>query len=208
MNDDLGELRRSLEHITACGGSSDREQGPDAESAALRTAWLAFGQLLESAETDTGSAARPLRLAEGWPNVPARRRGHRRLFISVAAMAASVLLAVTAVWHWQTTRSVAVRTAASPLSNTASLNTALPNKVAKDIKRSVPPATSRRTTTPAVSLQAKWQWDDAVDREIEVVGRAAVRAQQGQEQLASLTAVSRVQNRVESMRQAIDANAF
>ena len=98
MKNDLETSLRSLEEATAAGDRpADRL---DAETASLREAWLAFGEMLEAAQPPRLRYFSPLPLGEG-PGVRAalrvRRRRWRRL-LAAGLLAASLLIAVATIW--------------------------------------------------------------------------------------------------------------
>lgn len=185
MSDDLSELQRRLEQITAGRDAAGAELDP--ESAELRAAWLAFGELLEADQSGVGSAARPLRLPP-----TGRRRGWP--LAAVAAMAASVLVAVTVLWH---TRTVTPGPAASG------------SPAAVAVKNATPPVPLQ--TAPARSAQpssfvAGLSLDDPLDQQIASVGRTIVEIRQ--DQFVSAAGPSSLQYQLESVRTGIEASPF
>jgi hypothetical protein len=112
MTNDLENTLRSLEQATAADAPADRL---DAETASLREAWLAFGQVLEAAQPPAQTAIdfppdkltispRPTNLRSA-PGEAVRVKGatphtrfpSRRLLAS-GLLAASLLVAVAAAW--------------------------------------------------------------------------------------------------------------
>ncbi len=90
MNDDLSELQRSLELITAAQLPPDVEL--DRESAELRAAWSAFGKLLDAAQAGGEFPAQTLQ-------PPRIGRRCRWPLVAIAVLAATVLLAITVALH-------------------------------------------------------------------------------------------------------------
>ena len=89
MNDELSRLQRQMEEATAADCGPDCPH--DTETASLRQGWLAFGELLEAAQP---MADEPLQLRP----MPRRTARSRRLAAGIAAVAASVVVAVTLAW--------------------------------------------------------------------------------------------------------------
>jgi hypothetical protein len=92
MKDELDNSQRLVEAVTS---ASDAPLEPlDTESASLREAWLAFGELLAASEIS------PLLSGEG-PGVRAvcpRRQPRRWLLPAIGALAASLLIAASTAW--------------------------------------------------------------------------------------------------------------
>jgi hypothetical protein len=158
MNSDLKTLERQLESATA--RDVPPSASPDQETASLREAWLAFGQLLEAAQP----ASEPLKLPADPPG-----RGRRWwLLATVVGLAASLLVAATITFSGRRAGSAVVLT--GPPVNVA----------VKGVEPSVP---AKKPASPAGSGPAL-AWDDALDREITVAGQAVVSAAQDWTHLA------------------------
>jgi hypothetical protein len=164
-----GEFERRLELVT-----SERcppQAALDAESAALRGAWLALGELIE------GTQGEPPRAAPASPLRPARR-GKRRLPVVAAALAGSLLIAVSIAWClWPAGvrgRSPLIPAPSTPLA----------------VRQSEPsPAapTSQVQPSRAPLRETDLAWEDPLDREIGVAARATVQVARNELALASGT---------------------
>ena len=158
MNDETDKLRRQLEAATAPGDVP--EETLVAETASLRQGWLALGRLLDAAERPLSESGR------GW-RVPVAKRPRRRL-VTLVAVAASLLVAVTVAWVFR-----AMRPADPPLPS--------PEQTASNEKAPLPEGPDRtkvvqQRQTP--SKVAELQWDDSLDEQLVSAGQALVRVQQ------------------------------
>ena len=88
-NEDLLRLKQMLEEATAADASA--EHG-DAETASLREAWLAFGQLVRAA--DASLPAMP----DFMPSLAPQQPRRSRWIALIAATAAVLLIAITCGW--------------------------------------------------------------------------------------------------------------
>jgi len=172
MNRDLEILERQLESAT------NRDVPPNAsldeETTSLREAWLAFGQLLETAQP---ASAPRLRL----PPKSAGRRGW--LLAILVGLAASLLVAATIAWSGRRTELAAVLPAPSLGAAAGHGEQAAPaKKSSSPAKKSASPA--KKSSSPAKEASSSagsasaLAWDDALDREIVVAGQAVVSADQ------------------------------
>jgi len=181
MNRDLKTLERQLESATS------REIPPNAsldqETASLREAWLAFGQLLEAAQPGSDQAMGLLR------DPPARRR-RRWLLATVVGLAASLLVAAMITWSGRRTGPAVVLTGP-------------PVDVA--VKRAEQSAPAEKPSSPAGSGSAL-AWDDALDKEIIVAGQAVVSADQDWTHLAG--AGTTLRYGLEEVQKDIENNAL
>ncbi|MGD0898851.1 MAG: hypothetical protein ABR915_13520 [Thermoguttaceae bacterium] len=174
MNEDLAELQRRLEQATA-RGEADQDT-LHAETAALREAWLALGQLLEAAgpeEEEGDSPHLPERRGGGpriagvaqmgtvpfFPASPPARRWARRLVRLVVTIAATVLIAVASVIGW----SVAKRGPGQGHTPDASL--------AEHRPPAVPSVPGTKQPVGGVS-QIDLAWSDPIDNAIARAGQA------------------------------------
>ena len=179
MNDDPRELRRRLEQATARAGSDESPLEP--ETAALRAGWLALGELLEAEQRS--SPPRPL--GEG-PGVRAAgigtrlTRRRRWLPIAIAALAASLLIAVSVTWH---ARGLKPATVPSTQPSDFAQNGAKPDAAVND------------GSTAAGDLELAW--DSSLDREIEQAGQKIMQLRQ--DQLASAAVSDRLQYQLEDL---------
>lgn len=137
--DDELELEKMLEAATAAELSQDEPL--DKETARLREAWLALGEVLETSDAKRDNAP----LIELLHRRVARRRTIRR---AALALAASLLVAVTAVWYFAA-REPAAQIAERP-----------------------PVDDSLGDVTGDVEPLDELAWDDALDEEIAMVAWA------------------------------------
>jgi hypothetical protein len=198
MKNDLEEMQRLLEKATDAGSAPPDELDP--ESACLREAWLAFGQMLETApppilasplpskEEPTTS---PLALREG-PGVraaPSHVQRHWRL-PAAALLAASLLIAVAAAWmlhnaNWQAD------------------STAAREQMASTHRKTAP---STQAHTQKVSSSDEPQWDDSLDEQFAQVGWQMLCVQQNQ--FFRTDAFGVFQYQLQQLSQAIQADAL
>jgi len=159
MNRDLKTLEQQLERATA------RDVPPNAlldqETTSLREAWLAFGQLLETAQPGPDQ---PLKCLSHPPG-----GGRRRwLVAAIVGLAASLLVAATIAWSARRTEPAGIITAPS---------------VAVAVSRAEPSAPAAKKALPEKPSSPAGQgsalaWDDALDKEITLTGQAVVSASQ------------------------------
>jgi hypothetical protein len=92
MSDEPEKLQRQLEEATAADDIANAAANAslDADAASLRETWLAFGELLDTANPPSDE---PIEL----PQV-SRRKSSARWLAAAAMLAASLLVAVTLVW--------------------------------------------------------------------------------------------------------------
>jgi len=187
MNEDLDELQRLLERATADKGASDDKLDPQTES--LREAWIAFGRLLEAAETPLQRP--PVPWAEK-PKVRAISSGKlRRWHLSVAAvLAASLLLSVTTVWMLHGTNGQ--KTATSPPTQTTLANRQL-----------TPPANAQ---SQAATTTGESQWDDSLDEQVSRFDQEVSSAREGR--LFETDAFALMEDRIERVRQEVQADTL
>jgi hypothetical protein len=156
MNDDLRQLARQLEQATA--GPDAPKAALDPQTASLREAWLAFGQLLEAATSTPGA------LPEAMPWTPPR--GHRRWLLPAAlAMAASLLVALTVAWGVS---------GHGPLAGPGGAPKEVASNGGKHIGPTPAPEPISPTVSPAAAPAVELAWDDTLDSEIVSAGRAVV----------------------------------
>ena len=145
MTNDLEKMLRSLEEATAPG---DAPAVPlDPETASLREAWLAFGEILEAAQPPIPGS---ILLSEAGPGLKAvirPTRPRRRHLVASGLIAASLLIAAATFWT--------LRDANRQGSPTHTTNQA---------------ASNHRPAVPAIQSHAKGklaadapQWDDSLD---------------------------------------------
>jgi hypothetical protein len=188
MNEDPDKLQRSLEQATAAEGAS--ADGLDPETASLREAWLAFGQLLEAAQPPLDKFPLPVtgERQEGRAMRPDRLR---RWLVPIAGLlAASLLVGIAITWMSRTTNpSENVRPAPE---QTASTNR---------------PVTAPAYEQPQPTTTAKGpQWDDSFDEQLAQLGQQMAYAREGQS--CQSDDIALVQYRMEQFRQEIQADSF
>jgi hypothetical protein len=189
VSDGLGDLQRRLESITSEHCPPDAPL--DAESAALRGAWLAFGKLLEASQGEQRQQAPPSPLAV------ARQSRKKRLLAAAAALAGSLLIAVGIGWYLR----LAGPPAASPLASPSSGGLAV-----NESKRSPAPPSGPTRPLAGPSREANLKWEDPLDREIGVAGRATVQA--GQDELASAAGAGLLRYELEELGKGVRPGSF
>jgi len=153
VSDELEKLQRRLEEATAA--DCPRHAPLDADTASLREAWLAFGQLLEAAQP---VLHQPPKL----PQIPRRAAGIKRPTLGIAALAASLVVGVTVVWMLLGT-------------GHSGDSSAGPGAVASlDTQQ---PALAKEKPQPAPAA-AELRWNDSLDEQLVQVGEEIVRLQQ------------------------------
>jgi len=196
MTNDLKRTVRALEEATAAGDApADRL---DPQTASLREAWLAFGEMLEAAqppvcisllspgEEPTSSTL----LLEEKSSVRAlhtRRRWQRLL--ATGLLAASLLIGVATVW---------VLRSADRQENP----TAEPRQIASTNPKVDPSTQAHTKAVPADEPQ----WDDSFDEQFAQVGWQMTCVRQNQ--FFRTDAFGIVQYRVEQFRQAIQTDSL
>jgi len=188
VSDGLGDLQRRLESITS--GHCPRDAPLDAESAALRGAWLALGKLLEASQ---GEQRRPVPPAP----LPAVRRRKKQLLAVVAALAGSLLIAVGIGWHLRRAGPPAASSPASPVSGGLAVNESKPSPASPN---------NDARPLPAPSRKADLKWEDPLDWEIGVAGRATVQA--GQDEVASAAGAGLLRYELEELSQGVRPGSF
>ena len=152
MKSDWSEFELQLERATAAGQSSDVPLDP--ETASLREGWLALGQLLEAAQ---GADDPPLELR------PLRRQERTAWRVAAAAaLAASLVGAVTLAWNWVNTRHVGDQTPAST------------HWASRD---SIEAKSAAQPSEP-LSPGAELAWNDPLDDEIALAGQEMILVEQ------------------------------
>jgi hypothetical protein len=191
---DIQTMQRSLERATATGDApADADVLTDVldpETASLREAWLAFGQMLETGAPQTFNS--PLPLGER-PDVRAARpntRSHRLLLPRAALLAASILVVVAAAWIVGN----ALRQGAT---------VAVPEKAVAVNNRAVP---SQRVHAKTPAAADEPQWDDSLDEQLAQVGWQMLCIRQNQ--LFRTDAFGIVEYRLDQLSQAIQADTL
>ncbi len=191
MKSDLETSLRSLEEATAAGDKPSDLLDP--ETASLREAWLAFGEMLEAAQPPR--SASPLPLGEG-PRAraaPSRRRRYRPRLLVAGLLAASLLIAVAAIW---------MRSAVDRQDNPV----APPKQIASTKHHKHQVAPSQTSRAKSVSTADEPQWDDSLDEQLEQVGWQMLCVQENQ---AFRTDVfGQAQYRLEQFRETIQADSL
>jgi hypothetical protein len=160
MSDEPNDLQRQMEQAT---GRSDPTGEPlDAETASLRETWRAFGRLLSAAEP-----AGEMPMVQPAP-APVR---HRRAWVvpAAAGLAASLLAAVTIAWM-----AYGNRDSVEPSTNVASTQSAAPST--EPTVPISPIAPAMKVEEPVAAPQTQWAWDDSLDNQIVLAGKAVLSA--------------------------------
>lgn len=186
LNEDFDELQRRLERITS--RDFPAEDGMDAESAELRAAWLAFGELLRATRAGREAFSRPI-IA---PPRPRKRSG--RLLAKIAALAACTLIVVGVAWRQRTTR---------PTSTTSPAPAAA---VAAHVRKAPSTTTLPSASAAGSSAETELKWDDSLDGEIASAGRVV--AQVEQDQLASAGTAKDIQRQIEIIQKGMEKSPF
>ena len=181
MKNDIEQMQRLLEKATDAGSAPPDELDP--ETASLREAWLAFGQMLEAAPAACLAAA-----------FAGEAEGKEQIVGVLAAglLAASLLIGVVAVWMLH-----GASRQADPTPTTNEMASTNPIK-------NVAPAT--QANSPTVAKADEPQWDDSLDERLSQIGWQVTCAQQNQ--LFRTDTFGVVQYRVEQLRQAIQADSL
>jgi len=186
MKDDIKEMQRLLEKATDAGNTPTDELDP--ETASLREAWLAFGQMLEAAPPPAFNspllpreepkyspysalpfgqqpAHSPRPLGEGQAVRATKARAYRHWrFTAVALVAASLLIAAATAWMLHNV-------------NGQAGSTALPDKIASNNRQFAP---SKQIPTKTTAAADEPKWDDSLDEQFTRVGWQMLCIQQNQ----------------------------
>jgi hypothetical protein len=179
MNDELEKSQRLLEAVTAAGETP--ADALDPEAASLREAWLAFGDLLESAQVS------PHPLREGQRVRAVRLPTQRRWLLPMAgALAASLLICIATAWMLRDT--IRHNAAAPAPSQTASVghHAVTPSKAAAS------------TDSP--------QWDDSLDEQFSQLDQQMTSVRENQ--LSSTDDFAVMQYRIDQFRQEVQADTL
>ena len=182
------KLRRTqhrLERITARDCAA--EEGMDPQSAELRAAWLAFGELLKASEANREFPPRPIA-------PPRPRKRPAWLLAKIAVLAACVLVVVGVAWRQRTTR---------PASTAAP---APPSTLAVHVGKAPSATTSPSASLAGSPAETELKWDDSLDGEIARAGR--VMAQVEQDQLASAGTARDIQSQIEIIQKGMEKGPF
>jgi hypothetical protein len=172
MSDDLNRRQRQLEQATARGEVDPAQM--DAETAALREAWIALGRLLPAPEPVQ------LKAPAEW-QVAARVR---RPWFRAPLVAWTVSAAVCVVVAWSGWHVGRERTTGRPAAQTASSAPAKPlTQLAGEV------AVGKRAATAAKASKEP-QWDDALDERLTRLNQRVIRVQQDWTSQAVAHAVS------------------
>lgn len=176
MTDDLRELERRLEEATASRDSA--ADNLDADTAALRAGWRALGELLETTQPEAEVSMPPMPL-------PPDARRTRWAPVAAAALAASLLVALTATWYVRGT-------------------TPAPKIAANAPKPSTEPIGQK----PAVSDDLEIAWDDSLDEEFAQAGQAIIQSQQDWLASASTWRVFHFEDQLEDFKADLDQSTL
>jgi hypothetical protein len=169
-----------LEQATADGDHPVADLDP--QTAQLRKAWMAFGQLLETA----GPAAEE---SLAWLAMPPATRRHRGLVAMLGALAVALLIAVGTTWMWRTAfRSASSGSPLQPAAAALAKGSAAPafskgSPVAVVPETAAAPVVGRRSASSGkgqavVPTTSEAPWDDPLDAQFVEVGQDVVRVQE------------------------------
>jgi hypothetical protein len=161
------EVQRILEWATA--STAPPEPGMDPQTAALREAWIAWGRLLETAETP---------MEPSWIRPAAPRRTVRRwLPLGVGVAAATLAIAAATVWF-----ALAMRRNRAPLPEPEVADVVVqPSRLPQKAGGTPAPqgiADSKRGPSQSTSAKAEIAWEDTFDHEITQVGEQLIGLEQ------------------------------
>ena len=179
---DVEELRRALEQATAAESTAEKEADP--QTAGLREAWLALGQLLSAAEPPADWSSAPL-VAR-----PARRL--RAWAAALCAVAASLLIGV-AIYGLLGPKAGPVGPVPSPDTMAAAQQTPT-EKIAV-----APP--KQKSAAPADDPTA---WDDGMDKQFAAAGQNLISVEQSWSQTSD--AADMVRYELQQMEQDVKEN--
>ena len=180
MSADRENMQRSLERATAAKDAPQADLDP--QTASLREAWLAFGQLLEAAQPAT-----ELPLGR-WMTTPPPARRRRWLLPVAAVLAASLLIGVVTTWM--------LRAANQPQSPGPA-----PEEIVSTSNHVAAPTREQPAAVPAGNGS---QWDDSLDEQLAQAGQQVAYAQQ--DQFSGADAFGLVQYRIEQVRAEVQAD--
>ena len=205
MSEDLNELRRHLEAITAQGSPADATE--DEESAGLRAAWLAFGKLLEESQAEVGAsfarpelwqsiaaeadAPSPAKRAESPPSPFRDARRRRKWLLALTSVAAACVLMALAIG-----RHVGTTKPAAPAAG---------EKVAAKLPTPPDRLPSQANPRATASHAAQWSWDNSTDQAIGLLGRATIQVEQ--DELASAAGSSSILDEFDAIGKGVNSNA-
>ena len=184
MSDEQDKLQRQLEQATA--GENRPDTPLDAETASMREAWLALGQLLEAAQP---AVDEPLRLRP----MPRRAVHTRWRLAGMAALAAGLVVAVTLAWKF-----VGTNRPVGPVPSGGELAAASNGKPALVAAQS-----EQSENKPA---DDGLDWNGSLDEQLALAGQEIVRVEQDWYQLDD--AVGPILRGIEQMEKDIEDNVL
>jgi hypothetical protein len=194
MKDDLETSLRSLDEATAADGRSSELLDP--ETASLREAWLAFGEMLEVAQPANFVSPLPTNLRSVPGEGPGVRAApsHNRLrwprLLAAGVLAASLLVPVATIW---------MLTAA----NRQNKPSETPQQMVADNHKTAP---SQKARAKSVSTTDEPKWDDSLDEQFKQVGWQMLCVRRNQ--TFRTDAFGQAQYRLEQFRAAIEAESL
>jgi len=180
VSEDLERMQRSLERATSAKEAPQADMDP--QTASLRKAWLAFGQLLEAAQPATDL---PL---DRWQTTPPPARKRRWILPAAAVLAASLLIGVVTTWM--------LRAANQPQNPCPA-----PEQMVSTSNHVATPTSEQPAAVPTVNGS---QWDDSLDEQLAQAGQQMAYAQQ--DQFPGADAFGLVQYQIEQVRAEIQAD--
>jgi hypothetical protein len=188
MKDDVETDLRLLEQATAA--HNEPAERLDPETASLREAWLAFGEMLEARQP--ADSVSPLLPGEG-PGVRAaslRRRRRWQRLLAAGVLAASLLVAMATIWMLSNTND-RDKPAITPTQMAGTKDPVAPSQKAQ-------PKTVAAADTP--------QWDDSFDEKLEQVRWQMLCVQENQ--TFRTDAFGQAQYRLEQLSETIQADSL
>ncbi len=196
MNRDFQEpwpQAEDLERLEwATSSTAPAADGADPQAAALREAWMAWGRLLETAES-------PMEPSLGRPAVP---QSKPLRWLPLGAGVAAAILAIVAGTAWFALKSDRATNVPALPKTIASVAQA-PTNAASATSGTARPAPAAQPKALAASGAAEPQWNDAMDDDIVQVSRQLVAVQQGWH--ASADAFGAVRSQLERMHSEVEA---
>jgi hypothetical protein len=188
MKDDLEQSLRALEEATAIGDRPTEQL--DAETASLREAWLAFGEMLEAAQSP--AYVSPILPEERPGLMAAPRHGRRRWqrLLAAGLLAASLLVAAATIW-----------TVSGP--ERQEKRAGAPTQTVKTTNHGAPTPKRRAESTSTANVP---QWDDSLDEQFEQLSWQMLCVQENQ--AFRTDAFGRAQYRLEQLRETVQADSL
>jgi hypothetical protein len=186
MKENQETALRSLDEATAAGDRGP--EGLDEDTASLREAWLAFGEMLEAAQPASLVSPRLSEVRSATKAARMRRRWQRLL--TAGLLAASLLVATATIW---------MLSGGNHPGNSAGA----PKQMAGTNPKVAP---LQKGSTKSVAAADAPQWDDSLDEQFEQVGWRMLCVQENQ--AFRTDAFEHAQYRLEQLRETIQADSL